>query len=104
MDARKAFDKLNPDDELMGKILKAIEAWKQTDQWKENNGQFIPYPATWLNKHRWEDEIPASRNRSANVGKPVSAQQYAQRDYGNKEQEVFDRMMSNSLSEYGDQI
>ena len=104
LDAEKAFKKLNPDDELMGKILKAIEAWKQTDQWKENGGQFIPYPATWLNKHRWEDEIPASRTRSANVGKPVSAQQYAQRDYDNKEQEAFDRMMSNLISEYGDQI
>lgn len=38
-------------------MLKAIEAQKQTDQWKRDNGQYIPNPATWLNQGRWEDVI-----------------------------------------------
>lgn len=38
-------------------VLAAIEAQKQTDQWRKDNGQFIPHPATWLNQRRWEDEV-----------------------------------------------
>jgi len=37
--------------------LKAIEIQKQTEQWKKSNGQFIPHPTTWINQHRWEDEV-----------------------------------------------
>lgn len=37
-------------------ILTAIESAKRTDQWKKDNGQFIPYPATWLNRGMWADE------------------------------------------------
>jgi hypothetical protein len=29
---------------------------QRTDpRWLEDNGRFIPYPATWLNGRRWED-------------------------------------------------
>lgn len=38
-------------------LLKIISLLKETDDWKTNGGQFIPYPATWLNGKRWEDEI-----------------------------------------------
>ena len=38
-------------------LIAIVECHKQTDQWQNNNGQFIPYPATWLNQRRWEDEI-----------------------------------------------
>lgn len=38
-------------------MLKAIEVQKKSDQWQRDNGQYIPYPATWLNGRRWEDEI-----------------------------------------------
>ena len=54
--AEKAFERANVDDELLGVMLKAIEKAKQTAQWRREGGQFIPYPATWLNQGRWEDE------------------------------------------------
>ena len=38
-------------------ILTAIEKFKTTDDWTKENGQFIPYPATWLRAFCWEDEI-----------------------------------------------
>ena len=41
---------------ILAQILKAVEAAKTTEQWKKDNGQFIPMPATWLNQKRWEDE------------------------------------------------
>lgn len=56
-DAEKAFRKLNPDGESMSVILAAIEKAKRSDDWLKNGGQFIPFPATWLNGKRWEDEI-----------------------------------------------
>ena len=54
--ARKAFRKLKATDELLETILSAVEREKRSDQWKRDNGQYIPYPATWLNQRRWEDE------------------------------------------------
>lgn len=55
--ARKAFAKRKPDDKLLGDILKAIEVQKTTEDWRKSDGQFIPHPATWLNKGRWMDEV-----------------------------------------------
>lgn len=56
-EALKAFQKINPDSSLMEKILKAIEIARTTDEWLKEKGQFIPYPATWLNGQRWLDEV-----------------------------------------------
>jgi len=59
--AEKAFKKLKPDDSLLKTILDKIELLKLTDDWKKDKGQFIPYPATWLNAKGWEDEIEAEK-------------------------------------------
>jgi hypothetical protein len=56
-DARKAWDKLRPDAGLQARILKAIEAQKSSPQWLKDGGQFIPYPATWLNDGEWDNEV-----------------------------------------------
>ena len=54
--AQRVFAKLNPSQELLQKMLSAIQKSKMTDDWQKQNGQYIPYPATWLNGRRWEDE------------------------------------------------
>lgn len=56
----KAFDawcKIRPDAELLEKMLAAVEQQKQSTQWQEKKGRFIPNPATWLNQERWDDEL-----------------------------------------------
>ena len=53
--AKKCFDKVKVDEELLNKILKAIEQQKKSEQWK--NPQYIPHPSSWLNGERWEDEV-----------------------------------------------
>jgi DNA-binding MarR family transcriptional regulator len=58
--AQKVFRKLNPDEALLDTMLAAIDQQKQTEQWMKNEGQYIPYPATWLNGRRWEDQIDPS--------------------------------------------
>ena len=54
---RKWFIKNNPSDELFKIIMNSLKKFKQLDNWKKDNGKFIPYPSTWLNQKRWEDEI-----------------------------------------------
>ena len=56
-EAEKAFTKINPDKELLAVILKAIEQAKMTRQWLENNGEYTPHPATWLNRKGWKMNI-----------------------------------------------
>ncbi len=38
-------------------IMQALTKQIESASWRKSNGQFIPYPATWINGHRWEDEI-----------------------------------------------
>ena len=59
--ALKAFIKLKPDNGLHEKILNSVVAWKNTDDWKKNDGEFIPLPTSFLNGERWNDELPKSR-------------------------------------------
>lgn len=60
--ALKAWQKIKPDDELVQKILSALERHKRSAQWLKDNGQYIPYPASWLNGKRWEDELQEENN------------------------------------------
>ena len=53
----KAWNKLNPSPELMEQILTAIEKAKESEQWKQKDGLFIPYPHNFLKDRRWEDEL-----------------------------------------------
>ena len=39
-------------------IIEAIEKAKKSTKWLDNNGKYIPNPATWLNQGRWDDVIP----------------------------------------------
>ena len=89
--ARKAFDKLNPDDTLLNAMILAIAKQKNSSQWQENSGQFIPYPSTWISKRRWEDEVkPAAPVKQI---KTVVAQQYSQREISDDEmEEALNRM------------
>lgn len=79
--ARKAFDKLNPDEALLETMISAILKQKASAQWQES--RFIPHPATWLNGRRWEDEPVKDTG-----GKRVLAQQYEQREYHENEMAV----------------
>ena len=37
-------------------MLTALQTHKKSTDWQKDGGQYIPYPATWLNGQRWEDE------------------------------------------------
>ena len=51
-------------------IVKHVEWLKTTDQWRKDNGAFIPAPLVYLNQQRWDGaEIPDNFV----VNKPASA-------------------------------
>ena len=64
--ARRAWKKLRPDMALCQAMSDALERDKRSEQWRKNNGEFIPYPSSWLNGRRWEDEgPPGTEDRSS---------------------------------------
>lgn len=68
-EALKAFKKINPSPDLLNLILQSIASLARTEDWKKNNGQFIPYPATFLNQRRWEDETePTDPSKVGGLG------------------------------------
>lgn len=56
--AEKAWASLNPADELIDTMIRAVAVQAQTQDWQKDGGSFIPYPATWINQKRWMDEVP----------------------------------------------
>jgi phage replication O-like protein O len=61
--ARQVWINLKPSQELVGEIMQSLAVYKETAEWKCSNGQYIPYPASWLNQARWEDEINSIPSR-----------------------------------------
>jgi hypothetical protein len=52
-------------------VLAAVERDKSSKQWRKDAGEFIPYPATWLNQRQWENEGSEHRSRSGLVLPPL---------------------------------
>ena len=63
--ALKAYKRIKPSADLSKAMLLAVEKQKRSDQWRKDNGQYIPNPSTWLNQRRWDDEMPCQpQNKS----------------------------------------
>jgi len=54
-DAEKAWGRLTSDERVAA--LNGMRKAAQSEQWQRDGGKFVPYPATWLNGRRWEDDI-----------------------------------------------
>jgi hypothetical protein len=67
--AEKAFQKIHPDEQLLARMISSIGRAKTSEEWKKENGRFIPHPATWLNDKGWEDEFDGKDNGSGGAGK-----------------------------------
>lgn len=61
--ARKAWAKLHPDEQLQDRLLQALERAKTSAEWIKDGGEFIPYPASWLNAEGWEDQPTEGASR-----------------------------------------
>lgn len=56
--ARKSFFKIKNLSDVFSHLMKGLEQQKASADWQKDGGQYIPYPSTWLNGERWEDEWP----------------------------------------------
>ena len=62
--AKKAWKKIKPTQELHERILQSVKDHMARDpNWQKEHGQYIPYPASWLNAGGWDDELPAAQQR-----------------------------------------
>ena len=59
--ALKAWLKHKPDIDV---VIKSLTMIKRCDQWTKNKGEFIPYPASWLNAEGWNDVIEIKKLNS----------------------------------------
>jgi hypothetical protein len=55
--ARKSWNRTATNQKTVTAILSALPNHVESPQWRKDNGQFIPHPATWLNQRRWEDVL-----------------------------------------------
>ena len=55
--ARHEWLKILPSAELSREIIASVKAWRNSDEWKREDGRFIPRAAKWLSEHRWKDQF-----------------------------------------------
>lgn len=73
-DAWDAWRTLNPDAETVQAIRAGLEGWKQSGQWLDDGGRFIPSAAKWLSKRRWEAVPPPATAGKKDVPMGASGQ------------------------------
>lgn len=56
-DAIKAW-KANGCDAIVDTIVRKVKKYAKTDDWTKEGRKFCPYPASWLNSKRWNDDDP----------------------------------------------
>jgi hypothetical protein len=59
--AWEAWEKRNGDRPKIEELIFLIEQQKTSEDWIKEKGQYIPYPATWLNQGRWADEVKTKK-------------------------------------------
>lgn len=52
---------------IADQVIDAVKAFKASDDWRKDGGEFIPAPLVWLNQGRWA-AAPALKQEAAAVG------------------------------------
>ncbi|MCD8195923.1 MAG: hypothetical protein LUE24_01905 [Lachnospiraceae bacterium] len=55
-DAKRAWKKIRPSESLFQQIMQGLDRAKHSQEWANENGRYIPYPASWLNGGCWTDD------------------------------------------------
>lgn len=66
-DARKAWEKLNPNADLQHTMLTALGQHRVSRDWLRDDGQYIPHGSRWINGEKWNDVLKPS---TASTGNP----------------------------------
>src|SRR6185436_10730899 len=50
-------------------LIESLDWQREQPGWREDGGKWIPYPSSWLNGRRWEDEpCDVAPSRPASLG------------------------------------
>jgi hypothetical protein len=52
-------------DAIAERVLSALKAFKLSDDWRKDGGEFIPSPLVWLNQARWEAHVETAAPSNA---------------------------------------
>lgn len=55
--ALRAWRTINPTAALCMTMSRALKRQMRSEEWTKDGGRYVPYPASWLNGHRWEDAV-----------------------------------------------
>lgn len=83
-DVKKWFKKNKPSSELFSSMIDSLERFRGSKDWLKDKGQYIPYPSTWLNQKRWEDEtVDNKKNVNATKAeyKEINAEEMTEEQY-----------------------
>lgn len=72
--ARRAWKQTKKARPPLPTLLAALQRDKASDEWRRDDGKFIPHPASWLRGERWNDEaavVPESEPTSDAVWEEV---------------------------------
>jgi len=72
--ALKAYQKIKNPKPMLSEIITSIEDHVKSKQWQDK--EFIPYPTTWLNQRRWEDEICQNETNEHNLSEAEIMEKY----------------------------
>lgn len=45
------------------RILEGLQAWKNSKEWRKENGEYIPMPQVWLNQERWKSILEVDEQK-----------------------------------------
>lgn len=83
-DVKKWFKKNKPSSELFSSMINSLEQFRGSKDWLKEKGQYIPYPSTWLNQKRWEDETVDGKknvNTPKTEYKEINAEEMTEEQY-----------------------
>lgn len=64
-DARTWWIQHRVSEEMFANIMLGLEAHKQSDEWQEDSGRFVPDAIRFLRKERWKDEFRSTSRSTA---------------------------------------
>lgn len=56
-DAYRKWQSLVKSEKKKEQIIRSVQQHKSSDRWKEDDGKYIPNPATFLHQKRFDDEV-----------------------------------------------
>jgi hypothetical protein len=76
--AEKAWRKVKPSE--VAAIMVAVKAYAASNEWRREQGRYIPFAATFLNQRRWEDELASPVGKgTGKVDPPGKYEAYGKR-------------------------